>query len=330
MARPTATDPAATGLPPARHAAPVVVRLLLLALLPLLAAVLYERGQQYDPTLLNFKSAGHPLTTFLPKQVENWRREEAVRSFDKANLYEYVDGHAEYFLSAGFRALAVAEYRLPTDTQQPSAVLDLYDMGEPLNAFGTLMDEIGTNGQPVAVGEAGFQNRRGLGFISGPYYVKLAAFADDLPLLAVAQAVERALHQGAGPSTGKLSLDGLFPDLGTVVATRFIKENYHGWNFLQRVVERSFKRADGVVIQAFSVTGTPEQMATLEQAMVAFFRQEGTAVTERREEGMRILQIADRYEGDWIVVPLARGWLGIFHPWEDAWKIPLKAFAPHG
>ncbi|MEO5376769.1 MAG: hypothetical protein H7832_03140 [Magnetococcus sp. DMHC-6] len=321
----------ASGDPPTiPHSAPVAVRGVLLALLPLLAALLYWQGQQVDSSLLDFQSGGHTLTAFLPKQVEKWQREERVRSFNSANLYEYVNGHAEYFLSAGFRALTVAEYRLPTDDKQPSLVLDLYDLGDPLNAFGILMDEMGSSGQPVAVGDAGFVNRRSLGFMAGSYYVKLAAFADDLSLQVVAQAVAKSIQNGTGPSPDKISFDRLFPDLGTLVTTRFIKENYHGWSFLQRVVERSFKQADGTVIQAFVVTGTPEQMLQLEQTLINFFKQEGSAISARQEEGIRLVQIADRYEGDWFVVPLKRSLLGIFHPWDDHFKKPFKAFIPHG
>ncbi len=314
---------------PVRRVAPGAVRWLLLALLPLLAALLYERGQHYDPSLLDFKSGGSRMTAFLPEQVENWQRLATIRPFDKANLYEYIDGHAEYFLSAGFRALTVAEYRLPTDTQQPSAVVDLYDMGEPLNAFGVLMDEIGVGGQPVAVGDVGFQAPRSLGFVAGQYYVKLAAFADNLSLLVVAQAVHQAILKGAGQSLGKASLNLLFPDLGMVTTTRFIKENYHGWSFLQRVAERRFQRADGTAILAFSVSVTPQQRSDLERNFLSFMQQEGTGVTETKVEGMRILQVSDRYEGDWIVLPLDTVWLGIFHPLDEEMRPALKAFAHH-
>lgn len=323
------TTTASIRTPSQRPSAPVAVRLLLLALLPLLAALLYWRGQHYDPALLDFKSAGTTLSRFLPTEAENWRRAESVRLFGKENLYEYINGHAEYFLSAGFRSLAVAEYRLPTDGKQPSAVVDLYDMGEPLNALGVLMDEMGS-GQPIQVGDMGFQANRGVGFIAGPYYVKLAAFADGLPLLTVALAVRQALQKSAGPSLERGALDGLFPNLGTVTTTRFIKENYHGWSFLQRVVERGFQRSDGRVIQAFSVLGTLAQKRAWGEAFLIFFRQEGSVVTEIQVEGITILQIADRYEGDWILIPLERGWLGIFQPWDEGLQEPLKLFLSHG
>ncbi|MBF0123782.1 MAG: hypothetical protein HQL60_00435 [Magnetococcales bacterium] len=310
--------------------APVAVRLLLLVLLPLLAAVLYGRGQHYDSTLLDFKSARNPVTVLLPHQAGDWQRQAEVRLFGKDNLYEYINGHAEYFLGAGFRSLVVAEYRLPTDTR-PSVVADVYDMGEAINAFGVLMEEMGPTGQSVDIGETGLQSQRSLGFTSGPYYVKLAAFADHLPLSTLAQTINKALFKTAGPAQGRISWQGLFPDLGTVTSSRFIKENYQGWSFLQRVVERSFIRADGTVIRAFSVSGTAEQMAAVQQALLTFMRQEENKVTDTQVDGMRILQITDRYEGDWILLPVNKGWLGVFHPLDSLLQQQLKAFmSSHG
>ncbi|MBF0158136.1 MAG: hypothetical protein HQL58_01300, partial [Magnetococcales bacterium] len=149
-------------------------RLLLLALLPLLAYGIYWQGQQYDPALLDFKSGGNSMAALLPRQADQWQRQAEVRLFSRDNLYEYINGHAEYFLGAGFRSLAVAEYRLPTDGPQPSVVVDLYDMAEPIHAFGVLMDEMGDRGEAVMIGEGGLQSQRSLGFMTGRYYVKLA------------------------------------------------------------------------------------------------------------------------------------------------------------
>ncbi|MBF0584431.1 MAG: hypothetical protein HQL80_09380 [Magnetococcales bacterium] len=309
--------------------ASAIARLLLIALLPLLATLLYWQGQHYDPMLLDFRAAaGNGRRVPLPERVDAWQRQPDARHFGKENLYEYINGHAEYFLSAGFRALTVVEYRLPTDGQQPSAVLDLYDMGEPLNAFGVLMDE-SSNGQSVPVGELGYQSQRSIGFTSGAYYVKLAAFADQLPLLPLAQAVDQGLRKAIPSTPGSAARNFLFPDLGVVTGTRFIKEDYHGWGFLQRVVERSFNRGDGTAITAFTVSGSAKQMAAMEQAFLAFFQQEGITVTEIRAEGMRLLQIADRYEGDWLLLPMESGWLGVFHPLDELLKGQLRAFVRH-
>ncbi len=295
-----------------------------------MALLLYWRGQIYDPALLQFKGGGLSLGALLPDTVEPWQRLPALRAFSKNNLYEYINGHAEYFLAAGFRSLTVAEYRLPTDGQQPSAVVDFYDMGEPLNAFGALVDEVG-GGQAIALGEGAFAGPRTLGFLAGRYYVKVAAFADGMPLLPLAEALLQGLRKGsAGQSGGELSLDRLFPDLGKVTATRYIKENYRGWSFLQRVVERRFQRADGREGQMFAVTVNEAQQAALEQAFRAFCQQEGIAIQALQEGGVRLWQLSDPYEGDWLLLPLRGQWLGIFQPLDTTILEALRRFLGHG
>ncbi len=289
---------------------------------------MYWRGQIYDPALLQFKGGGASLVALLPDQVSSWQRVAAVRSFNKNTLYEYINGHAEYFLSAGFRALTVVEYRLPGDGQQPSAVVDIYDMGEPLNAFGALVDEVG-GGQPLALGDGAFSSPRSLGFLRGPYYVKIAAFADGVALEGLAEGLLHGLRTGAGGGA-MLSLDSLFPDMGKVLATRFVKENYRGWRFLQRVVERRFQRPDGSEGTQFAMVVSGEQHGALEQALRAFCHQEGMAIQESTVAGWRVLQMHDPYEGDWLMVMLPGQWLGLFQPLDESLQEALQRFARHG
>ena len=72
---------------PARREAPLWVRVSLLLLLPLLAGLLYWRGQIYDPALLQFKGGEGSLAALLPDQAPPWQRVAAVRRFSKNNLY---------------------------------------------------------------------------------------------------------------------------------------------------------------------------------------------------------------------------------------------------
>lgn len=312
------------GKSPVTPAPAAWIRLTLLVLLPLLAGLNYWRGQQFDPDLLDFKAASSGNAALLPERINDWHRLGAIRRFTKANLYEYINGHAEYFLGAGFREVVVGEYG-SAGNPQPSLVVDIYDLAAPLNAFGVLMDEMGETGQPAPVGEMGFRTGRSLGFLAGPYYVKLAAFADGMPLLEAGAAIRQTM----GSSMAQAVLTFPFPDLGPVVVTRFIKENYRGWGFLPQVVERTFQGDDGQKLTAFLVTGTPQQQGEIREAFRRFFQQEGSEFTESTEHGLAMIQVADRYEGDWMLIALPEGWLGIFHPLDDALRQRLQQWIPH-
>ena len=70
-------------------------------------------GQTYDPALIQFQSSlsqTDPALSFFPDKITEFSRIGQIRTFTKENLYEYVNGHAEYFISAGFSRLSVGEY----------------------------------------------------------------------------------------------------------------------------------------------------------------------------------------------------------------------------
>ena len=54
---------------------------------------------------------------------------------DRGSLFEYINGGAELYLSYGFERLISAFYQLGDD-EEKSIVLDIYDMGTPLQAYG--------------------------------------------------------------------------------------------------------------------------------------------------------------------------------------------------
>ena len=45
------------------------------------------------------------IAALLPATLLGRKQASKVRSFSRDTLYEYVNGHAEYYISAGFRAL---------------------------------------------------------------------------------------------------------------------------------------------------------------------------------------------------------------------------------
>jgi len=73
------------------------------------------------------------LAALLPGAVGDWRVTEPDQTYDRENLYTYIDGGAELYLSYGFKKVVNRKYSNPG---QPRIVLDLFDMGTSQNAFG--------------------------------------------------------------------------------------------------------------------------------------------------------------------------------------------------
>jgi hypothetical protein len=115
------------------------------------------------------------LLALLPAEGDapGWSRTKEARRFGPGNLWDFIDGGAEQYLTYGFQELATAGY-----THEPSrieATLEIYRMADGVNAFGIYESEVNPAAEFLKVGVEGWRGRNNVSFWSGPYYVKLTA-----------------------------------------------------------------------------------------------------------------------------------------------------------
>jgi hypothetical protein len=302
---------------------PLKYRLLLIGLLPLITAVLYVRGQRYDPALIDFKAAvgeGGPgpvasLQSMRESQsppaiqeIAGFRQRGEAHRYTKENLYEHVDGHAEFFIGAGFQGLTVTEYvGTSSKARQPEIQVEVFDMGKSIQAFGVLVDESGENPAPVSVGAMGYKTSGGVNFIKGRYYVKISAFSPEAQVLKFAKGFADTLS--AGPDS--FPLFSKFPDLGKVENTRFVKEGYRGLDFLHNVIERGYLRG-GEKIKVALMTGSEQDMRSLMSSFLDYFGRSGIRYEKTGMGGKEVYRVMDKYEGNWFLIPFRDTVFGVF------------------
>ncbi|MEO5341967.1 MAG: hypothetical protein H7842_01280 [Gammaproteobacteria bacterium SHHR-1] len=292
--------------------APVWSRWLLSLLLPLMAGSIWWQGQHFDPGLVQLQASAQAQAKTklppLPDALLGLPRFGPPRPYNADNLYEYINGHAEYYLSSGFTGLTVVEYAT-AGAQQPQLVANLYHMGEPLFAFGALMDELSPEAQPLeGIGSMAFASGDGLNLILGPYYIQLSRFDAQLDLAQAAEALATSLRQGLGQIE---ELDLSFPRLGRPLATYFVKEAYRGMGFLNQVLERQFQGPEGE-FTAFQILDSAEQIQITGQALLDFLSQDGIAVEQAEHQGLSYYRVDDPYEGEWFFVIGKTRLLGTF------------------
>ncbi len=292
-------------------------RILLLALLPVTAVLLYIEGQRYDPALIQFSPSEYGSggeASFFPTEVDGYRQSGRLRRYNRENLYEYVNGHAEYFISAGFAGLTVGEYvREGGDPAQPDLVVDIYDMEKGIQAFGIFADEGGERAENLDAGHMGFKTDQVAGFINGRYYVKINRFNAQAPLEQMAREIDG--NMGDGPDA--LSLFTRLPDLGEAVTTRFIKEAYRGLDFASNVIEREYRLQDKtfqVALLASDADASAKQLAAFRR----FFERSDIPYIAIDQAGRTVYQVRDPYEGDWYLIPLPDTLLGVFGEVDEA------------
>ncbi|MCU0765997.1 MAG: hypothetical protein MUE39_01300 [Gammaproteobacteria bacterium] len=296
--------------------APAVARAALLVFPPLLAAGLWWQAQHHDAGLVAFEGARteaqDPLVARLPETLAGLPKAGVPRHYRRDNLYEYVNGHAEYYLSAGFEGLLVVEYG--ADSQgQPLLVANLWDMGRPLHALGVLMDEAGPQAAARVADPPVLETAKGLSFAHGARYVQLTRFAEGVDLNAATSGLRPALGKGEGGGLAEIA----FPDFGAALATRFVKEGYRGYDALANVVERRFAR-DGGELTAFVVEAAPAKVAEVQRALLAFLATEGIPHRPVTAGAVTLHHVEDRYEGEWFFAAGGGRLVGAFAPPDDA------------
>ena len=108
----------------------------------------------------------------LPDRVAGWARSPQIQMFKPADLWEYIDGAAEQYLTYGVQDVATAKY---TNTSGTVVGVDIYRMADSVNAFGIYRQELSPKARPVAIGVEGRAGSSSLKFWSGSFYVKLTA-----------------------------------------------------------------------------------------------------------------------------------------------------------
>jgi hypothetical protein len=107
----------------------------------------------------------------FPEVAAGWRRPVDVKRYDKDTLYEKIDGKAGMFIGYMFVELQFGVYE-NTSAGEPYDVY-VYDMDEPLNAFGIYRLERSRGATTLAIGREGYTSGPSTFCWKGKYYVNV-------------------------------------------------------------------------------------------------------------------------------------------------------------
>ena len=151
-----------------------------------------------------------PLDSLLPRSLpQGWILIEGPRSYNPKTLFERIDGQAELYIKYGFQRSVFAAYQ---ERKRPEnqIELDLYDMGNVLQAFG-VFSRFRTEDRPGGVGLDSDLGDSSLLFYKGRYFVMLYATEPDPQVL---KEFGRAVSVQDHRSLRTAPRDRLFPHPG--------------------------------------------------------------------------------------------------------------------
>lgn len=210
------------------------------------AAVAAERVQEEET-----------VQSLLP-QLDGWRLTEEPLYYVPENLFEYINGAAEIYLSYDFEKLAVGQYGQERSSADMS--VEIYDMGSVENAFGIYSAERFPDSRFIDTGLQGYIEGETLNFLVGRYYVKLLCFdcPDEAETLRsfTRNIVSRVENKGRLPRPLEI-----FPEEGLVKnSEKFVLTNFMGYGFLHNGFLATYQ-VDGKEFDAFVIEGENEEDA---------------------------------------------------------------------
>jgi hypothetical protein len=126
--------------------------------------------------------------------VAGWDKTSDTRTFAAKDLWQYIDGDAEQYISAGVVTTSTSDYKYKG---QLEAVVDVYTMGDSAGAGKILANGQTKDAQQVQLGDAGIAYAQSVTFRKGPYLVRIVAYEatpnGQQALVALAHGVEAKL-----------------------------------------------------------------------------------------------------------------------------------------
>lgn len=250
-----------------------------LIILCLSLSYLFLQGDETSPSLDNF----------LP-QVKGWAVKGEVLKFSPENLFEYIDGAAEAYLSYDFQALIAAEYQKTGGPQTIS--VEIYDMGSTKNAFGIYSAERYPDTRFINIGLQGYEEDGVLNFLSSRYYIKLLSFEDEQPAVDVLRRFATDIARRIGESGEWPAPLKIFPAKGKVAnSEKFILKNFLGYDFLHNGYLASY-RLDSLEFDCFIIEARDSSQA--KKMLAQYLQVKKTANPQSIFEG-KAFKLKDRY-----------------------------------
>lgn len=126
--------------------------------------------------------------------VAGWEKSGETRTFDAANLWQYIDGDSEQYIKAGVVNTVTSDYKFQGKLE---ATVDVYTMKAPEGARKIFESDPQANAETPKLGDAARAYEQSVVFRKGPYLVRIVAYeaapGSKTALLALAQGVETRL-----------------------------------------------------------------------------------------------------------------------------------------
>ncbi|UCG26891.1 MAG: hypothetical protein JSV24_07890 [Bacteroidales bacterium] len=221
-------------------------------------------------------------------EIKGWKLVRDYPVYYPDNLWDYINGAADAYLSYLFIDLHIAEY-----VHEDGTIIkaEVYNHNAPEYAFGIYSMERSPEYHFQEFGIQGYAEPSLVHFITRNYYVKVTTNSSGEEIGEFVPLVARKVAECLGdPGPLPESLE-FFPETGKVAhSEKFIADNFLGHDFMHRVFTTDYKAGDEEFILFLMHKDSPEECMKILESYYKF-----TGQNARIEEGTHTIN--DRYNG---------------------------------
>lgn len=217
-------------------------------------------------TIIVAGAAAPDPASFLP-HPDGWKIVDGPTAYTPDNLYQYIDGAAELYLSYDFRHLVVAGYE---NAAKDSVTVEIYAMASPDDAYGIYSQEKPREGHYLPLGTEGYGDYLQTNFVQGGYYVKMSHFGNKDKGLAILTAFGRSISASLPAKAGLPDILAAFPTAARVPhSCGYAAANFLGHEFLHSAFSAEYTQGSSSAKAFIIRTGTPEEATRMVRQFVA-------------------------------------------------------------
>jgi hypothetical protein len=183
-----------------------------------------------------------PIESLLPKDLpDGWALIDGPQPYNKKTLFKHIDGQAELYLKYGFQKSVFAIYQ-NRKNQKDQIELDIYDMGNVLQAFG-IFSRFRSEDRPGGFGLDSYLDDHSALFYQGKYYVMFYAAEPNPDLLRQFSKLVSLKISDPSPPPKEI---GYFPKNGLKPGSiQYFSEGLLGHQFLKRGFQGVYMEKEG-------------------------------------------------------------------------------------
>jgi hypothetical protein len=218
-----------------------------------------------------------------------WEISDRVKEFTAENLYEQIDGRAEFFLAYDMIRMTFAGFANSTDKGE-FIDLSIYDMGTPTNAFGVFSGERSQGAPSLSLGRAGYRLDSNYYVWKGQYYIRIISSQRTDKLRRIGKDLAQEVSDFLNDSGEEVWGLSVLPKRDRVEdSVQYFKADAMGLVFMKNTYIAQYRKG-GVLVTAFlSQRGSEESARNAVAQYAEYAKKYGKGIKLLKEKGVELL-----------------------------------------